>query len=120
VSEALQRILETYKRAWETRDPELVLTVFTEDATYQEDPFDAPMKGHDRIRDYWVNATAPHRDVRFEWQRVCAAGDLHVVEWKADFTRSQRRVTLRGVMLLELRGARIARLREYWHRRDAS
>ena len=116
----LQNIMETYRRAWETRDAALVLELFTEDATYQENPFSAPMVGHEAIGHYWQEVSANQRDIRFHWHAVSRAGSLHVVEWAAEFTRtdSGRRIELRGVMLIELRGERISRFREYWHRRE--
>jgi uncharacterized protein (TIGR02246 family) len=116
----LARIMDTYKRAWEQRDPELVLTVFTEDATYHEDPFDQPMAGREAIRRYWQGATESQCDIRFTWRPIASDGELRVVEWEAEYTRagSGKRVALRGIMLLTLRGDRIARFREYWHRRE--
>lgn len=112
--------METYKRAWETRDAALVLSVFTEDAAYQESPFNPPLLGHAAIRRYWEEATGSHRDIDFRWQPLVSDGNLHVVEWSASFTRttSGKLVELRGVMILELLGERIFRFREYWLRRD--
>ncbi len=119
---SLARIMETYGHAWETRDAALVLEVFTEDATYQQDPFGAPMLGHAGIHRYWEEATRNHRDIRFRWQPISSTGSLYVVEWGAQFTRvdSGRCMELRGVMFIELRGERIFRFREYWHRRENS
>jgi ketosteroid isomerase-like protein len=116
----LARIMDAYKRAWEELDPALVVTVFTDDATYQEDPFSEPMAGREAIRAYWQGAADTQREVCFAWRPLLSAGALHLVEWDAAFTRtaSGRRVELRGVMLLELRGGRIARFREFWHRRE--
>lgn len=114
------RLMETYQRAWETRNAELVVGLFTEDATYQENPFSPVLAGPAAIRRYWEEATGSQRDIRFRWQPVCRAENLHVVQWEAEFTRtaSGQRVALRGVMLIELRGERIYHFREYWHRRE--
>jgi uncharacterized protein (TIGR02246 family) len=122
VDARLARIMETCRRAWETRDAALVLELFTKDATYHENPFGEPLRGYDAIRRYWEEATGHHRDIEFRWQLVGSPGSLHVVEWQAQFTRadSGKRMELRGVMLLELRGERIFRFREYWNRRENS
>jgi uncharacterized protein (TIGR02246 family) len=120
IAPALTRIMETYRRAWETRDAELILDIFSEDATYQENPFSEPLVGHEGIRRYWEQATGNHRDIRFRWRPAYSGESLHVLEWQAEFARtdSGRHVELRGVMLVELRGERIFRFREYWHRRE--
>ncbi len=122
MSATLPRIMESYRRAWQTRDAALVLEIFTEDATYQENPVSTPLAGHAAIRRYWEEATSTHRDIQFRWEPVSSAQNLHVVEWQAEFTRadSGRRIELRGVMFLELRGERIFRFREYWLRRENS
>ena len=116
----LERVMSRYKRAWETRDAELAAALFTEDATYQEHPFHEPILGQDGIRRYWEGATGKHRDVEFAWTPVVSSGALHIIEWSAKFTRSDagRRYELRGAMILEFRGERIERLREYWLRND--
>jgi uncharacterized protein (TIGR02246 family) len=112
--------MENYRRAWETRDAALAASLFTADATYQENPFSEPFAGREAIRRYWEGATGLHREVRFRWKCVSSIGEAYVVEWEAEFTRGKpgRRFELRGVMLMELRGARIRRFREYWLRRD--
>ncbi len=116
----LARLMEDYRRAWETRDADLVVSLFTEDATYLADPFNEAAVGHAGIRRYWEQAVGSHKDIRFRWHALSSTGNLHVVEWEAEFTRrdSGRRIHLRGVMVLELRGERIFRFREYWHRQD--
>lgn len=121
-SAALERILEEYRRAWETGDAELAASLFTEDATYQENPFSEPLAGREAIRRYWGQATASHREVRFRWKRLGSAGNLNFVEWDCEFLRADggRKLELRGVMLIELRGGRIANFREFWHRRETA
>ena len=34
--------IDGYRRAWEEADTDLVLTLFTEDATYRSNPFEEP------------------------------------------------------------------------------
>ena len=112
--------MEAYRRAWETRDADGAASLFTADATYQVTPFDQPLRGRSAIRKYWEQAVGGHRNVRFQWSPVLSVRNRHVVEWRAKFTRleSGRRVQLRGVMLIELRGKHISRFRECWHRKE--
>ena len=116
----LARVMSRYKRAWETRDADLAAALFTEDATYQEHPFHEPIRGQEAIRRYWEGATEKHREVEFAWNPVVSSGALHVIEWSAKYTRadSGKRFELRGAMILEFRGERIASIREYWLRNE--
>lgn len=115
-------MMESYRRAWETRDAQRAAQLFTEDATYQVDAFSAPLEGREAIRRYWEEATRPHRDIRFQWELVARNGALYVVEWQVEFSRVDvdRRLELRGVMFIELSGNKIFRFREYWLRRENS
>jgi len=118
----LWRIMEDYRRAWERQDANLLLTLFTEDATYLENPFNEPLAGHHAIRDYWQRVVMTNqKDIRFRWRPVYSSGNDHSIEWEAEFTRLQpaQRVELRGMMFLAVSGERIARLREYWHKKDS-
>ena len=45
--------LARYRRAWIERDADAASRLFTEDATYREQPFQAPFVGRAAIRDYW-------------------------------------------------------------------
>jgi ketosteroid isomerase-like protein len=116
----LVRVMGDYARAWETYDADFVLTLFTEDATYQENPFSEPMTGHAAIRNYWEGATRQHRDVQFRWEFVSASCGLRVIEWSCSFRRTDVAgpIELRGIMLIEFRGERIFRFRECWVRRQ--
>jgi hypothetical protein len=48
------RNLEVYGRAWMTADENLILTIFTEDAIYN-DPTEPENHGHEGIRKYWIS-----------------------------------------------------------------
>ena len=101
--EALKSWLDAYGRAWETRDPDAVIKLFTEDATYQETPFSEPMRGRAAIREYWAEKVARSQEqVSFGYEVLALAGDLSLAHWWASFvrTRSKSRVKLDGIFLL--------------------
>ncbi len=117
----LWRVMEDYRRSWERQDADLLLALFTEEATYHENPFNEPLAGHEAIRQYWQRVVMTNqKDIRFRWRPVHSGGDDHAIEWEAQFQRIEppQRVELRGMMFLTLSGNRIARLREYWHKRE--
>ena len=49
---AMRKFMEGYQRAWQTRDDELLASLFTPEAVYRNTPFDA-QRGHAAIRKYW-------------------------------------------------------------------
>ena len=68
-SESLRAWLESYRMAWETRDPDLVVLLFAQDATYQETPFTETMRGREAIRQYWSRAVVSYQEqIRFGYE----------------------------------------------------
>ncbi len=119
----LKSWLDAYGRAWETRDPDLVVTLFAEDATYQETPFVEPMRGRPAILAYWSEKVAAWQEqCRFGHEILAVAEDTGIAHWWASFVRvrSKSKVRLDGVFLLTFDAlGRCQTLREWWVRQEA-
>ena len=114
----LKRWLEAYEKAWESRDAELVVRLFTTDASYRETPFAEAFEGREAIRDYWSRVTADQSDIDFEFEIIAMNGATGIAQWSAKFrTKSgDVPVELNGVFVLEFAGpTEVRSLREWWH-----
>lgn len=120
---SLQAWLDDYGRAWETRDPQAVVKLFSEDATYQETPFVEPMSGRAAVRQYWVDSVEKYQEqVHFESEILAIVGDIGIARWRASFVRaaSGKRVRLDGIFLLTFDAEGDCRkLQEWWVRQEA-
>lgn len=119
---AAGELLESYGNAWQAFDGDAWVALFTETAEYREDPFEAPIVGHNAIRAYLLEASDTQDQVEFTVERHWVAGDTVLAAWHASFVRrpSGARVRLAGFMTLEVAdNGRIARFREWWHRRES-
>jgi ketosteroid isomerase-like protein len=115
-------LLGRYGRAWEAFDGDAWVELFTEDAEYREDPFEPPLVGHNAIRAYLLEAGASQEQVEFTIERHWVATPTILAAWHASFVRRPggARVRLAGFMTLEVADdGRIARFREWWHRRES-
>lgn len=109
-------LLEAYGRAWESFDGDAWVGIFSEDAEYHEDPFGAPLVGHNALRAYLLDASASQRDVEFTVERHWVSGATVLAAWHATFARraSGQTVRLAGFLTAEVAGdGRIARFREW-------
>jgi ketosteroid isomerase-like protein len=107
---------DRYRRAWEEADADLVLTLFTEDASYRANPFEEPHLGHAGIRAYWEGVTGQQRDARVRMGRPFVDGDRVTVEWWTTMVSEGQEVTLPGCLLLRFEAdGRCSDLREYWN-----
>jgi uncharacterized protein (TIGR02246 family) len=114
---AVREVVERYIRAWVHQDPDLILTVFTESATYLERSFEKPIFGHKGIRQYWQEKV-----VESQGRIECRLLNLYldertaIAEWEACFDDKKAgvRKRMREVAILEFEGLLIQSLREYW------
>lgn len=110
-------VIATYIRAWETQDPDLIVTIFTPGATYHERVLAKPIPDREAIREYW--ATKVVRDqanIRCVLLALYIDGDTAIAEWEAKFDDVAQgvRKRMREIAVLEFDGPLIASLREYW------
>jgi limonene-1,2-epoxide hydrolase len=116
-----QDVLDAYKRAWETRDPDAAVELFSPDAELRRDPFEEPLRGANAIRAYWNQAAESQAHVEFDAERIWASGRTVLASWHVAFTvrATAQRIRARGFMTLELddRG-KVWRARQWWHTRE--
>jgi uncharacterized protein (TIGR02246 family) len=111
-----KKLIAIYGQAWMTRDPELILDIFTEDATYL-DPSLPENQGHEGIRAYWVSKViGEQKDIVFKLRNLWLDGDTVIAEWDATFinTKKNVRVEMSEVAIFGVRGDKFCSLREYY------
>ena len=116
-------LLERYGRAWETFDGAAWTDLFTDDVEYREDPFEPPVVGHNAVRAYLLEASERQQDVEFTVERHWVSGSTVLAAWHASYIQraDQARVRLAGFLTMEVADdGRIARFREWWHRREST
>jgi ketosteroid isomerase-like protein len=99
-----QDLLERYKRAWETRDPELAMALYSEHAEFRLDPFEEPARGPNEIRAIWNDVAATQTNVEFDAERTWVSGNTVLTSWHVAFTRraTAERIRIRGFSTFEL------------------
>jgi len=107
--------LARYRRAWIERDADAASRLFTDDATYREQPFEPPFVGRGAIRDYWARVTASQTSVELRYGQSVVDGHRLAVEWWANLQTSDGPLTLAGeFLLLFAENGDCRELREYW------
>jgi ketosteroid isomerase-like protein len=120
---AASDLLERYRRAWESFDGDAWTDLFTDDVEYHEDPFEPALVGHNAVRAYLLEASGRQQDVEFTVERHWVAGSTVLAAWHASYVQrtDDARVRLAGFMTMEVADdGRIARFREWWHRREST
>lgn len=115
--ERIVEVLRIYGESWVTQNPNLIPSIFTEDATYQEGPFAVPMIGRAAIKAYWEKkVVAEQKDIHFRVTNILLCGNHVAAEWIADFVdlTKKEKVHLYEAAFLKFEGGYISSLRETW------
>jgi hypothetical protein len=110
-------VLDVYMRAWTEQDPDLITTIFTDNASYHERVLEAPILGREGIRAYWqMKVVESQANIKCELLNLYLDGATAIAEWEAEFDDVAQNVRkrMREVALIVFDGHLIESLREYW------
>ncbi|KZM70887.1 nuclear transport factor 2 family protein [Nocardia terpenica] len=113
----VHQVVDTYIQAWTQQDPDLIVTIFTPDATYHERVLNEPIRAAEGIRAYWKSKVVESQaNITCTLLNLYVDGETAICEWEATFDDivQGNRKRMREVALLEFEGPLIASLREYW------
>jgi ketosteroid isomerase-like protein len=117
-SSRFEHWLMRYKQAWETRDPDAAVELFTPDATYRVTPFREPEWYQDGIRRYWTRVTADQRNVQFQSTMLATNGDTGICHWHCEFDLESTggHLEIDGIFVFDLLpDGRCQKFQEWWH-----
>jgi hypothetical protein len=115
--EDAREVVDTYIRAWETQDPDLIVTIFTDNATYHERVLQDPIPDREAIRRYWqAKVVEGQANIKCKLLNLYLDGTTVIAEWETEFDDLAQcvRKRMREIAVLVFEGRMIASLREYW------
>jgi steroid delta-isomerase-like uncharacterized protein len=116
-------LLNEWLDGWNAHDPDRVASVFTEDCIYEDVTFGAVNHGHEELKAFVNGFIGVAPDAYFEPGLKFVAGDRAGAEWTATGTHrgdmpgmpaSNRRFSVRGASIFELRDGKLHRCSDYW------
>jgi len=123
-SEWVDEFGDRYFAAWNSRQPERLLELMSEDVVYEDESWYEPMHGHEAVRGFleWLWRAFP--DMEFEYEKPLIAADRPTAAWVCDGWATNTgsfdppgkpptnaRCQWRGVDIIDFRDGKIARLR---------
>jgi ketosteroid isomerase-like protein len=114
--ETATKLLTIYGEAWVTQNPNLIVSIFSDDATYN-DPREPQNVGREAIREYWNKKVVDEqKDISFDLKNVWVDGNTVIAEWEANFTDTKRnlRINLKEVAIFSVQDDKFGSLREYY------
>lgn len=69
-----------YQKAWESNDPDDVGALFSEDASYFTEPYEAPKVGREAIVADWIERKDAPGDWTFEFEILVATDEIGILK----------------------------------------
>lgn len=114
-------LLDRYSRAWCDHDGDAFVALHTPDAESHEDPFDAPLVGHNALRQALLDASQTEEQVEFVFERHWVVPPTILAAWHASYVDRQTRSRVRyaGFATFEVADdGRIERVRQWYNRAE--
>ena len=112
------RWLRAYGAAWEAKDTEAFVALFTDDVRYYWTPFGEPKKGRDGVAAAFSSAVANQRDIHFRYEILAVDEARCVARWWCALVRPATGQTVRldGIMMVKPAADGLCEaFREWWH-----
>ena len=116
----LDKWLTTYKKAWETLDPTLIITLFSDNTFYFETPFHLPITNTSALYDYWAFAPTYQTQVNFYYEIIGIKGMRGFCKWKSVFFQftTNEMVSMDGIFEIKFNEEGVCSVfREWWHKK---
>jgi steroid delta-isomerase-like uncharacterized protein len=119
----IERLLDEWATAWSSHDTDKVLALFTDDCLYEDVTFGVVNRGKAELGAFADGIFASIPDFKVELTRRFVANTSAGMEWvmsgthKGDFPgmpATNKQFSIRGVTVVEVRGAKIRRNSDYW------
>src|SRR5438034_11805007 len=103
-----ETLLERFGAAWQAFDGDAWVDLFTDDVEFREDPFEAPLVGHNAVRAYLLRTAELQEQVEFTAERHWVVHPAILVARHARYVARDdwAAVRLAGLITLEIRGER--------------
>ena len=107
-----RRWVEGYLTAWRSNEPEDIRALFTPDAEYLNEPWTAPLRGHDAIVEDWLKRRDEPDSFTFTWDVTAIDGATAFIQAETAYASGPTYSNL-WVIRLEDDG-RAASFTEWW------
>jgi ketosteroid isomerase-like protein len=98
--EAALRWVQTWTDAWEALQVEPIVALYAADVTFSSQPFRAPYRGRDGVRDYVTAAFTAEVEPRVWMSEPIVDGDRASISWWCALHEDGRDATLAGTSVL--------------------
>ena len=96
--------LKGLKDAWETKNPEAAIDLYSENIVWHYTPFAEPLRTRQEILTEWQTVPTGHKDIIVSYEILVTTDKFGIAHWSATFTRipSGEKAHLDGIYKVSL------------------
>lgn len=116
--QAFDQWLHRYGEVWESRYPEGVADLYSEDVEYYWTPFDQPKRGREEVVAASREASSRQENIRFRYEMLAVRENKGWARWWCSFLRvgTGREVRIDGILQATFDEQGLCtEFREWWH-----
>lgn len=112
-------IAEKWIAAWNSHDPDKMLTVFTDDVFYEDVAYGEVSHNHAELRKFAADEFDAVPDLELKLMRASIQNSHGTIEWSFSGTdkgiyKTGKKFTVRGVSVIDVRDGKIARSLDFY------
>jgi steroid delta-isomerase-like uncharacterized protein len=120
----LEKVVKDYYIAWNSYDVEKIISFFTDDCVYESLASGLVNRGKKQLGDYTKATFSWSPDLKFEMKSFFGTDNWIGTEWLMTGTHvgdltgiraTNKRFSIRGTSVIELRKGKISRNSDYWN-----
>jgi nuclear transport factor 2 (NTF2) superfamily protein len=113
---AARRWRDTWERAWQAKDSERIVELYSDEVEYRALVHREPELGLAGVRAYLEREFGVEDEIECRFGEPVAAGDRAAVEWWASWVEAGRALTMAGTTLLRFNEeGLVVDHRDYWN-----
>ena len=119
----IEKWLQKYKEAWESRNPDQAVNLFADNAQYFLSPFESPFTGKSEIRDYWEDVPIFQTNNKFQFEVLFVKENKGFAHCHGTFELvvSGDINEMDGIFEVEMdENGKCKRLRQWWHQKGVN
>lgn len=111
-----KKVIEQLFAAWSSNDADKVANVFTEDAVYEDVTASHISRGRAEVRQWAAGGFGVFEKFKMEVASISVHNGRGVAEWvwTATDKKLSKNFSVRGVSIVEVRGGKISRCKDYY------
>ncbi len=111
--EQVKQWMDSYRKAWESNDPDDIDALFSEQALYYTEPHSGPWRGRQEIVRRWTEIKDEPGDTEFSWEPLAIDGEIAIVQGQTIYRDPPQRYSNLWVIRLDPTG-HCTQFTEWW------